>query len=282
MTVSIREKSFSVELNLQEIIVQILAKGRHITIGEITQQARKKGAKVTFQAIRKAVLALKVKGTVQEQERRYSLSRLYIIYLKHLSDRCVETYLSGEAAKIPAYLRPEQNYTQFIFSDLILADRFWAEVVYDWIGSAEDKGFYFNGPHCWYPFGHLGLEREFLLRIKEAGIAAYYLVDNDMPQDRTVGKFYTDHGVTYLSRKSKAPTKSAMAVLGDSIVEFGYPQDILMRLGKIFRKKSVDLTEIAGLLREKTEITLTVTYNKAIAEAIRESIRKEFQEGKKG
>lgn len=269
---------------LHDIILLILAKEFPLTIGEISKRIKKNfKIKLTFQAIRKSILILKERKILEEKEKKYSIKKSYILETRQFSDQLLRNYYLGEKNKALPTWYPEEKYTEYIFKNLLQADKFWGEIVLDWarnLKENDEKEFYFHGPHCWYPFGHLGTENDFLRELNEHGVKCYYLVDSNTRLDKWIKSFYEDCHAKYITINNNQ-IKSALGIFGNFIIQFDYTDSIFKELDDIFKKtnniEDISLSRIALLLKKESKVNLTVTNNKMIAQKLKNELKVNFR-----
>jgi hypothetical protein len=270
---------------LHDLILLVLSKEYPLRGGEIKARLQRQfDVSVSVQAVHKALQTLKERSILEEEQNRYKVRKEYVLEIKGFAEEMAKSYFPGDARAVPLRTREGHSERSFEFATLVQADKFWSEVVLEWarnLPPGEDKRFFFHGPHCWYVFGHLVLERDFLEELHRHGIRAYYLVDGQTGMDASVGRFYVAHHVRYAIGKGEKKTQSALGVFGSSVIQFEYPAPLLKRLDAFFaREGKDDLARIADILGEDTKIILSVLSNKTIAEKLKDEIFSRFPQKK--
>ncbi|MBT4604590.1 hypothetical protein HOC01_03045 [archaeon] len=267
-----------------DLILLVLAKEYPLTIGQITKRIKVSfKVKITFQAIRKSLNILVGRKVLKVLGQNYQIDKNYVTELKRLSDQLMTNYYPGED-KTQKSIPKEQVHSEFIFDNLIQADQYWSEVVLHWaynLKEEDDHRFFFHGPHCWYVFGHLGLESEFLLKLNSLGVKSYYLIENDTLLDRWTKQFYEDHKVKYITKKNgSTEMKTALGVFGNSIIQYDYPEELNKSINNFYNSSkkvsSINLTKIAHALKFKVKLKLFVMKNNIIANKIKREIITNF------
>ncbi len=286
LELSVSDES-KIKKTLSDGIIFILSREFPLTIGEITKRI-KKHFKInpTFQAVRKAILALKERKIILLNSNLVSINKEYILEEKKLTDQLLASYFSLQKDKKSALFSEDAEHSTYFFENLIQADSFWSELVIDWqktLKKGDDYRFFFYGPHCWYPFGHLGLERDFLMQLRGNDVKLYYLVGNDFPLDKWIGKFYKSLKVNYKTKNEKNSTRNkiAMGIFGDFVIQFEYPKETYDLLNKIFKNsknlESINLSELANVLKRNSKIKFTILRNNLIADNLKKEILNNFK-----
>jgi hypothetical protein len=266
---------------LQDIILLILAKEYPLTMGEIAKRVKKDfKTNVTFQAVRKSLLALIGRKIISEQLKEFSVNREYILEHKQLTDQLLRNYYTSEQKeRLPATATTGEDHTVYMFDTLLQADRFWGEIVFDWahnLKDSDDHQYFFQGPHMWYPFGHVGVEMDFLSELKSHGVQVLNLIENNTVLDQWVKHFYLAYGAKYAIKPKPESHATAIGVFGDNILQFDYPLEIMRDLDRFFSTTTdlakLNLTRVAAIVKKKAQIKLTLMRNKVIAENLKKEI----------
>ncbi|MGV8150793.1 MAG: hypothetical protein ACP5NV_03645 [Candidatus Woesearchaeota archaeon] len=264
---------------LHEIILLILAKEFPLSAGAITKKIITEfNARPTFHAVRKSLLVMVDRKVLCRENNTFSINKNYVLEVKRLSDQLTKNYMNAEKqSKTIMGKVTTDDYATYIFENLIQLDKFWGEVVLDWarnIKENDDKRFCFQGPHCWYIFGHLGLEAEFLGELKSNNVEGYYLTTKNSHLDKWAKKFYDDYSIKY--KTSNEENRIAIGVFGNFIMQFEYPEKIYSELEEVYSKSKditkIRLSKIASILKKQIDIKLTITRNKLVAENLKNQI----------
>ncbi|MFH1328215.1 MAG: hypothetical protein ABIH76_05155 [Candidatus Bathyarchaeota archaeon] len=275
-----------VKKTLPDLILIILAREYPLTVAQITKVVKKEfGIKVTYQAVRKSLFTLEDRRILDRDSGVFSVKKEYILGQKRLLDQMLGNYFTAEnMGKLPLYSKGNEPYTTYNFETLLQTDKFWGEMVLDWaynLKEGDDRRFVFHGPHCWYVFGHLGTEYDFLNLLKAHGVTSYYLVESKTTLDEWTKQFYKDNGVMYkINKKAKEPMRTAVGIFGEYIMQFSYPDELFDKIEKFYSStrsiRSLDMTKIAETLKKKTSIEFIVNRNKIIADKLKEEIVSKF------
>ena len=269
-----------VSKSLPDLIIIILAKEYPLRMGEINKKLKRDfNVKLSFPAIRKSLNIMTEKKILKLKDKSFSINKNYILENKRLSDQLLKNYFIGEKAEKSLPAKSKESHSTYMFENLIQADQFWTEIVLEWaynLKENDDKRFFFHGPHCWYIFGHLGLESTFLLELKSHNIKPYYLVEGRTIIDKWSKNFYESHHVNYAINKNSKIFNTAIGVFGDYIIQYEYPEKLFKEMEKFYNSsknfETMKITEIALLLKMKTNINLIVMKNKTIASTLKEEI----------
>ncbi|MFH1470931.1 MAG: hypothetical protein ABIF01_04235 [Candidatus Micrarchaeota archaeon] len=268
--------------SLPDIILQILSKEHPLTVGQINKIAKREfKVKVTYQAVRKSLLMLSKKKALAQSDGGFSINKEYILEQKKIVDGFLANYFAGEEESLPLYSKNRETHTAYNFETLLQTDKFWCEIVFDWVYGlrpGDDRRFVFHGPHCWYIFGHLGTEHDFVNTLRSNKVSMHYLVDGETPLDEWTRKFYDKNGVIYRinRKKSGAPMRTAMGIFGEYIIQFDYPEGLLREMDEFYVSskdlRSLSLEKIANTLKKKTPITFILNKNKVVADKLKDEI----------
>lgn len=272
---------------LHDLILLILAKEYPMTAGEIVKYLRQQfNVKLTFHAIRKSLLTLVERKILDRKDKKFSIDKNYILETKRLSDQLLKNYFKTEKQEkniVGSMVDAQQ--VEYRFENLLQADKFWGEVVLDWarnLKSIDDHEFFFQGPHCWYPIGHLGVESEFLNELKDYGVRCFYVIDEKSSIDQWIKGFYDDFSVHYLINPQRIKdNRTALGVFGEYIIKFDYPDDIYNELQRFYSSSkdiaSIELSIIANLLKKKSSIKLIMSKDKVITTNLKNQMKSLFK-----
>ena len=217
------------------------------------------------------------------KDKAYKIDKSYSLEMKRLSDQIMKNYFSGHIDNKSLPTQKQEEMTTYEFEDLIKVDQFWAEIVLDWVYNLkgqDDHRVVFQGPHCWYIFGHLALEYNYISELKAHSIESYYLINEDTPLDKWASKFY-NNWATYKINSPNPEMKTVIGVFGNYVIQYDYPEELYSQLEKFYQDskdlESVNLRQIAEILKFKTKIKVIVMKNKTIALKLKEEILSKFK-----
>lgn len=276
------ERYGKITKTLPDLIIIILSKEFPLSMGEINKKLKNEfKIGLTFHAIRKSILLLQERKILEKKDNLFLINKKYIIEEKKIIDHMLSNYLTSE--KISKKILGKEitkDYESYEFEDLIQLDKFWGEIVLDWarnLKGGDEKIFCFQGPFCWYPFGHLGTESEFLRELEENKIKSFYLITKNSKMDKLAKPFYESFKINYKIKEKE--NKIAMGVFGEYVIQFEYPKEIysgLDNLSKNTKVKEINLSDLSKSLKKEAKIKLTLTKNKLISETLRKQITSEF------
>lgn len=267
------------DLQTKDMILSILALEYPLTAKQLTNKIRKQfGSTVTFQAVYKAANQL-IEGSILEKEgMQIKISKGWIRDAKSFIDGLQKRYL--EDAKPGTAALASENVQVYEIDNLIDLDKFWIGICESWYDDPaleDDKVVQLCG-HAWYVLGQLENEEECLRNIHNHGLKFYTLVDGDDYLDRWSGKYYTDWGFEYRTKRKGGSEhhNHYYVVYADMIIETVYPERLARDLDEIYRRvkdiKDLDLNQVIKILRRKEKLKITVMKNKPLASQLREGI----------
>ena len=273
---------------LNDLILITLAKEYPLKIGEICRILQNEfHITVSFQAVRKSLNILAERKILTINNKKYSIEKNYALELKRITDQIMKNYFSGHKDNKSLPTQKTETISTYEFEDIIKVDQFWAEIVLDWMQNLKEQDEHtvlFHGPHCWYIYGHLALEYNYLAELKSHNIKLYYLINGNTLIDQWAAKFYNNYAEYKINNPPKE-MKSVIGVFGDFIIQYDYPEEIYSRMEEFYHKaKTLDTTElkkIAEILKQKTSIKVILMKNKILAEKIREEMLSKFKNTKK-
>jgi len=272
---------------LNDLILVILAKEYPLKIGEIHHKLKNEfNITLSIQAVRKSLNIMVNRRILTVKEKAYAIEKSYTLELKRLTDQILKNYFSGHKDNKSLPTQKQESISTYEFEDLIKVDQFWAEIVLDWmynLKESDEKICLFHGPHCWYVFGHLALEYNYIVELKSHNIELYYLIEGNTEIDKWVSKFY-NNWTAYKINPQTREMKTVIGVFGEFIIQYDYPDDIYSRMEKFYTDakslESAELKSIAEILKSKTKIKVTVIRNIAMAESIKNDILSKFEKEK--
>jgi hypothetical protein len=270
---------------LHDVILLVLAKEYPLKIGEICHRLKNEfHVELSFQAIRKSLNAMVERKILSLKDKSYSIDKNYSLELKRISDQIMRNYFAGDKRGKSLPTQTKEAISTYEFETLILADQFVNEVIFDLVYNmkeSDDNRFFFNGPHLWYVFAHLGMEQAVLEDVFLHKIKIYNLTNGNTVLDKWEKKFYGKYG-RYQINPDSTEIKTALNVFGEYIIQYDYPEEIYSRLEEFYQStkdlETLDLIKIADILRFKTKIKVMVMKNKTIADKLREEILSKFKE----
>jgi len=268
---------------LNDLILIILAKEYPLKIGEICHRLQNEfHITLSFQAVRKSLNVMVERKILALNNKTYCIEKNYALELKRLTDQAMNNYFSGHKENKSLPTQKAETISTYEFEDLIKVDQFWAEIVLDWmynLKEADERVVLFHGPHCWYMFGHLALEYNYISELQKHNIKLYYLINGTTLLDKWASQFYSPWA-TYKINPKRETMKTVIGVFGDFIIQYDYPDEIYNKMEEFYTQaktlESIDLNNIAALLKSKSNIKVVVMKNKVIAAKLKEEMKSKF------
>lgn len=272
--------------NAKDLIFTILTKEGQLTYMEITNRIKKSyNVGLTYQAIRKAVDKLYNQGLLKKEDRKYSISKEWVLKLKTFFDVLLTSYDSGKIVhKFTDELKKE-NYAVYTFNTIFELDNFWSsmlEYLADNLKPEEERLSFNYGHYTWWNLINLGKETELHKQYKKLKIKTYYLWLRDLPLNRWSAELSNSSGhKTIVKEIPDIDDLVAVNTVGDTVLQVKYSRKIVDKIKAFFEKyKSVQemsMKEITEIAHSQCEIKFIMFRNPTIAKNINDTYLKYFK-----
>lgn len=161
---------------LEDVIVQLLAKRRSATAAWLKKQIAEKEKNYSIQGIYKELNKLIRQGVIVKYENQFRLSLPWIVNVVDLADSMYDVHV--EQAKQEARLPLAGEKQQWIFSDLRHVDEFWLHISLLLFQHSETKSMYRWIPHPWFHLIHGWKHGKFTRAIRIGGYTCHSIIGN--------------------------------------------------------------------------------------------------------
>ena len=272
---------FGSKENIKNLVFSILTKEYPLKIIELTNLIRKRyGRSVTFQAVRKAILALVSEDVLVREGNSFLINKHWVVKSKKVIDE-LHIELTKTKAKPRGIESIKGEISVFTFNSLTEMMHFWEDIIDDWFKHFK-KGDYgincWQGAHIWEGLLHLNKEKKVMGQLKKKKIKSYALSTGNTPLDRNIAKFYKSIGLKMgvISLQSFFDRSYYVGTYGNTIVQAHYPKKIVDKLDSFFKKnktiEELDLSQLVDIANMKVSVKLTVIKNLEMAKHINKSI----------
>ncbi len=276
----------TIKKSTKDLIISTLMYDHPLNLTKLTNAIKKKfQASVTFQGVRKAVNQLVENGVIIKNAREYDLSRDWILELRNFVEKLQESHFT-ERTGIKDIQAIGDDIKVYTFDNLIDLDKFWDKLVAKWFEDDKDnkteKCYTQLSGHAWYVLGQLGEETEIMEKIKRFNIKFYILANGCTFLDEWSKKYYVDHGFFYITNRDKKKNSNAQyfSVYNNYVIQITYPEEITKKIDSIYNNtkdfESFEAAKLIKILREKTDLKLTVMRNPVVAQQLRSFVLDKF------
>lgn len=268
------------EKGAKDRVITLLSEEYPLSLIQLSTKIRRNyNLSITYQAVRKAVEDLVQKGILEKEDKKYKISKEWIVKTKQFLDTLLLHYGSGRTS---IHFSPElakENYTLFTFNNLLDLDIFWGDVMHYWAEHKmreEDIHFIGVGHYAWWILINFGRETKLFEHFKNKGIRSSFFLLKNNALNRWAGKVYQSQGLKVkVKTLEKIEERTGINVMGDTVIQVYYGKKIADKIKKIYERntdfKTVDIKEITELAHESCEIKFVLFKNASLAKTLRES-----------
>ncbi|GEM_PF-3835263 len=268
-------------------ILRVLAKEHPLSLMNIHRRlARDFGARVSFQATRKAANALAEGGVLERgAKKEYAISRKWILDSKKFFDSLVVSYGTKANAKVFNKLFHDQDYAEYRLNSLFELDNFWADMLIyfaDHLSPAErgERAYFFNNLGWWFLINY-GSEVSLFEYYRKKGITGCIAYPEKNFINMIAVQSYRSTGhKSEIIKDHPFPESMDLNVVGSNIIQVFYPDNILGKLKKLVAghksAKDVGVKELNELINTKADIRMVVLKNAEIAKSYKKQMEKYF------
>ena len=256
-----------------DIVFRILGRAYPKTIAVLQNDLHKEyKLKLSYQAVRKCVLALVALGAVEHTERGYQLSVDWLLKLRSVVDSALMRY------RLPSEVSFKSGVDHQIFTgnSLYETDSLWSDLVVNVCRSlprSTSNSFISINHYPWWLPMNIGHEIEFCRTLKKLGFEITYVFTASGPSSRWAAEFYKDLNVNVITCKTKSIANTHYYnVIGEYVFEVRIPIAQAVQIKKLFDKnrkpENIPSREITRLAEEPAVVQLTIQKNEAFAKGL--------------
>ncbi len=263
----------------KDLIFTILTKESNLTYMQIYNRIKKSyNISITYQAVRKAVDSLNKEDLLKKQDRKYSISKDWLINLKLFIDKTLTKYETGKEIHEFTEELAKEDYAVYTFNNLLDLDNFWGDIMIYWADhEKENKEFLGYGHYGWWFLINLGRETKIFEYYKKIGIKSSYLFFKNLPLNRWGANLYKEIGVKVKTIDKNDDENIGINILGDTVIQVKYPEKIIKNVRTFFKKyksiQEMSPKEITSIAHEECEIKFIMFKNKEIAKSLMEKYK---------
>lgn len=265
------------ESTTKDMIFSILVEDKAKTLTQLHREIKiKYKVSVSFQAVMKAVNLLLEKKVLIRKERAYSLNKDWIFEIRNFFDNLYTEYF--KVRKPMKKIEMGKEITLYTVNNLLELDKLWNDLLTNWAKSeTKDRRNCWKGRHAWWLVPRLQEEdilHDFMI---QHGIKTYNVLTENTSLDLIATKYYSKKN-EFAKIKTRLNTKTDqhIASFGDNLIKFEIPQQLSIRLEKIYQKtkkiENLDVKDVIDLFKENFEIELTLIKDRMLADKIKEEI----------
>lgn len=273
----------------KDLIFTILSKENSQSLIQLYNNIKKNyNVSITYQAVRKAVELLVEQEVLIKHEKKYSLSKEWVLQLKGFFDELLVSFDSTKSVHKFSSDLVKDNYASYTLHSLFDLDVFWGDVlkhVVDTIGKDGSRISVNYGHYTWWMLINLGRETKLYEYFKKQRIKTYFVWLRDLSLNHFTADLYTKIGHTSLVVEDNSVDSAvSFNTVGDTVIEIRYPKKLIIKLKKYFEKfsslQTADMKLITDIAHEPHDIQFIVYKNKELAQSINEKYIKYFEKDK--
>lgn len=256
-----------------DLLFRILSQNYPLTLSKLHQELLKQyRLKLSYQAVRKAMMTLSSLGAVEHGKGGFQLSVHWLLAARNEIDSVIKSYTYGKGAGT-ANKKAVQTFSG---SCLYEMDLIWGEIVVNLCAQLESNkknGFISINHFPWWIPMNVGHEVEFCNRLRTIGVQPVYLFTERCKSTLWAKDFYGSIGVGVTIKKCRSiPETHYYNIIGEYLIEVVLPLDLARMVRTLFGRTRVpsemspkDLTSLA---HKKAEIQLTVQANQTLSRSM--------------
>ena len=225
--------------------------------------------KLSYQAVRKSVMALQGLGVLEHGQSGYQLSLDWLLQVRSVIDDTLLRYRYAKGIS----LNEEVDHQVFTGNSLYEIDTLWGDIVVS-VCRNTPKGsprrFISINHYPWWVPMNVGHETEFCHTLQGLGFEVVFVFLVQGASARWAADFYQSLGVSVIVRNTTAlPRTHYYNVIGDAVIEVVLPQHLEHSIHDLFgRSKKLEgiaPQALTHLAQQKAQIRISVQKSKAFA-----------------
>ncbi|MBR9702528.1 hypothetical protein GOV10_00695 [Candidatus Woesearchaeota archaeon] len=270
----------------KDLVFSILSERQPLSVIQLSNIIKGQyNVSLTYHAVMKAVDSLLSKGVLLKEQKKYRISKEWLVSLKTTVDRLLTTYDKKKEVRTFSADMANEQYAAYTFNNLIDCDNFWDDLLFyltKHIKNEEHHSFTVHSHYNWWFLINFGQETKLHTHLVEKGFDTHFLIIGNNDLNQWAKKLYESMKVTAKIIEDKHVDETmTLNIIGDTVIQAKYPPDLIKMLRRIYNnyKKTQDipLKVITELANKPCEIKLVVFKNREIANSLREKYRKKFK-----
>jgi len=271
--------------NVKDLVFSVLTAEQPLSMIELFNRIRRQyNVSITYQAVRKSVNMLQSQGVLLKKDKKYSISKEWVLKLKSFFDRMLTTYESGKGVHAFTKDIGKENYAVYTLNSLFELDNFWGDILWhlaDSLGKNEERISFNYGHYIWWMLINLGRESKLYEHYKDKKIKTFFVFFRDLGLNRQGAKIHEERGhkVRVVEDKNIDETV-AVNTVGDTVIQVKYPVQIVKKIRNFFEKykntSEMSMKDITEIVHTPCEIKFIMFKNNTIAKNINETYLKKY------
>lgn len=266
--------------NVKDLVFTALAQEHPLSLIELTRKIRKEYLKgVTYQAVRKAANSLEQQGVLLKEEKRFRIDKGWAFRTGAYFNQLLLTY---DLKEKPSQFSPGKEQGVYTFNNLFDLDRFWGDVLFNWIHNlkpGDEHECVGYSHYAWWFLISLGGEMRLFESFAKHRLRFQIFFLRDLPLNRWGADVYKGFGLAVkVSERADIPDDMDVGVYGDTIVQIQYPPEKRRRIKKLFERatstQEIGPGEVRRLAHEPCEVRIIVFKNALMAKSLREEYKR--------
>jgi len=273
------QKFFLGNKSSKDLAVSILATEWPLTAKAMHKEIQRElGRKISYQACHKILKELVGEGKLIAKKEGYELNVEWLEQVQKYTQRVIDAYKSDK--KNALAMLTKSNSVSLVFKSAIELGEFLMKEFFNYPGNELKETIC----HWIHTYAIIGVPEDALQELKKnlAKKQTYILIGNDMPVDKFYAKMFEKQGAHIKLGADVAKTFD-LFIVGDHVLQIYWSKEGKKAWDENFSKaiEEYDLDEEVKQMRGEeahlTNIPVTISKNKVLADQIRKESLKEFE-----
>lgn len=254
--------------DLENIIIQHLAREGNKTVEEILVLLKKDNFNTTIQGIYRALRKLQKEGVVIKNKKEYALRIPWLLDMNFLLEQAETNFLQSNYIKnlIPF---KEKEKKIWYFNNFYKMNNFWSQVLLAMAEISKNKIFLDFNPHTWFHLIQPHQEYQFLKSLLSKSKKMYTILADKSYLDNYATKFWNfknfDYHLTNKGYYSNIKKTTYYTITDDIILTITLNKNTALEIENIYKKtksiKELDTGNVLDVFNKKTRIKMTIERN---------------------
>ena len=266
----------------KESIIELLSYEWPMSMKKIYALLKKKGFRITYQAIHKAVSQLVVEKKLNKTSDGYVLNLEWVKSLHDQTEIIRVNYFSKKRSFISTEENNESSIRVFVFESWFDLEKYLYYLQKKTLLKSKNrKTICVHHHHEWRPLFYLRAEYNWINTLKKNDYLTYTLCSGKSVVDTWAKKFYSNLG-NKLLLDSKIQGPAEIIVFDDLLIEVYVPFELISKLDTYLKtiKHLEDINNtwlIENIFEVKTDIKLIIHRDEKLADVARKTIMSKFK-----
>jgi hypothetical protein len=265
----------------KEKIIDILIYDWPLSLRKIYYILKKRGSKITYQAVHKAVRQLLEEGKLRKSPEGFAINLDWIKQVHDQTDIIRVNYFSKKRSFLAGSEGRKESIQTFVFDNWFDLEKYIYYLQKSTLKKFSDKrSICIHHNHEWRPLFYLRAEYNWISTLRKEGYKLYTICAGKTVVDQWSKKFYEKIGNKVLTGV-KLNSPAEIIVFGDLVIEVYIPFELLDSLNKYFSKlKSIDDVDyellISDIFNKKADIKAVINHDSRLSDEIRKHLTSHF------